>query len=60
MSTATLEHVEATVGAPAESLTTQEEDSLLVLAASVEKVARVRAGSSTLQSRAWSFGGNVD
>ncbi|UVT31362.1 hypothetical protein SEA_MARCIE_100 [Microbacterium phage Marcie] len=41
-------------------LTESEANSLIALAASTEKVARVKAGRGTRESRGWSFGGNVD
>lgn len=56
MSTTTLERPQ--VIAPAAPLITAEEDSLIALAASVEKPARVR--SLRPEARAWSLGGNVD
>lgn len=60
MSTATIEHtVTITEAAP---LTEQETNALITLAASTEKVARVKGGtsSSTRAARGWSLGGNVD
>lgn len=41
-------------------LTESETNSLITLAASTEKVARVKSGARTRGSRGWSFGGNVD
>jgi len=41
-------------------LTESETNSLIALAASAEKVARVKGGNSTRESRGWSLGGNVD
>lgn len=64
MSTTTLERSEVVTLAPSIALTPSEEDSLIALAASTEKPARVRGTGglrgSVRESRAWSFGGNVD
>lgn len=58
MSTTTLERPAAiTEAAP---LTESETNSLITLAASTEKVARVKGGRTTRESRGWSLGGNVD
>lgn len=58
MSTATIERpATITEAAP---LTEGETNSLIALAASTEKVARVKGGSATRTSRAWSLGGMVD
>lgn len=58
MSTATIERpVTITEAAP---LTESEGNSLITLAASTEKVARVKGGRGTRESRGWSLGGNVD
>lgn len=58
MSTTTLERpATITEAAP---LTESETNSLITLAASTERVARVKGGRSTRESRGWSLGGNVD
>ena len=61
MSTATLERTSAqntiTEAAP---LTESELNSLIGLAASNEKIARVKGGTGTRESRGWSLAGNVD
>lgn len=58
MSTTTLERPAVT--APAKPLTTQEQNDLITLAASTEKVARVKGGDGTRTTRGWSLLGNVD
>ncbi|AYB70203.1 hypothetical protein SEA_ONEIAGILLIAN_93 [Microbacterium phage OneinaGillian] len=58
MSTATIERA-ATI-TEAAPLTESEANSLIALAASTEKVARVKGGRSTRESRGWSLGGSVD
>lgn len=58
MSTTTIERpATITEAAP---LTESEANSLIALAASTEKVARVKGGTGTRASRGWSLGGNVD
>ncbi len=58
MSTATIERqVTITEAVP---LTEQETNALIGLAARTEKVARVKGGRSSRESRGWSLGGNVD
>ena len=52
------DHIRTVV--PPEALTEREQDTLLVLAASVEKVAKVKAGRGLRENRAWSRGGNID
>jgi hypothetical protein len=60
VSTATLERTEVTAPTVARPLSPSEQDSLIALAASTEKTARVpRAGRFT-GPRGWSLGGNVD
>lgn len=58
MSTATIERT--TTITEAAPLTESETNSLIALAASTEKVARVKGGRGTRESRGWSLGGNVD
>lgn len=58
MSATTIERP-ATITAAA-PLTESETNSLITLAASTEKVARVKGGTGTRLSRGWSLGGNVD
>lgn len=58
MSTVTIEREATTTEAA--PLTEKETNALIALAASTEKVARVRGGRGTRESRAWSLGGNVD
>lgn len=60
MSTATIEKVEQTTITPAAPLSVEETNRLIELAASTEKVAKVRAASGTRESRGWSMAGNVD
>ena len=61
MSTTTLERPTSVTIAPAAPLTVSEQDSLIALAASTQRVERRRAGGrSTRGVRAWSLGGNVD
>jgi hypothetical protein len=61
VSTATLERTEGATIAPAAPLTTSEQDSLIALAASTQKVERRRwNGRFPVGARAWSLGGNVD
>lgn len=57
---ATLTQPVAPAIAPAAPLTEQETNSLIALAATSERVARVKGGRATRESRAWSLGGNVD
>lgn len=57
MSTTTLERTEVAT-APAVELTPSEQDSLITLAVTSAKPARLR--STRLGPRAWSLGGNVD
>lgn len=58
MSTTTIERTEViTEAAP---LTESETNSLIALAASTEKVARVKADTGTRESRGWSLSGDVD
>jgi len=58
MSALTLEPtITQTVVAP---LTTSETNSLIALAASSERTARVKGGNGTRTSRGWQLGGNVD
>lgn len=59
MSTTTLERTTTATVAP--PLTPAEQNSLLALAASTQKVERVRGGRTRFRSaRAWSFRGDVD
>lgn len=58
MSTATIER-EATI-TEAAPLTESETNSLISLAASTERVARVKGGRTPRESRGWSFQGDVD
>ena len=60
MSTATLERTVAQPITEAAPLTDSELNSLIGLAASSEKVARVKGGTGTRESRGWSMAGNVD
>lgn len=59
MSTATIERTAETITAAA-PLTEQETNALIALAASTEKVARVKGGRGTRTSRAWAPSGDVD
>lgn len=52
--------VVAPVTAPAVPLTAAQEDELILLAASTQKIAKVKSGRGTREARAWSLGGNVD
>lgn len=50
----------ATAPAVAAPLTEAEQDALVALSASTEKVARVSGSIGTSTSRGWSLAGNVD
>lgn len=58
MSTAIIERTE--VVAPAAPLTEDEGNALIGLAASSEKIARVRSSGLPRSSRGWSMRGDVD
>lgn len=58
--TTTIERVRVRIPVPAEALSPAEQDTLLLHAASVEKVAKVPSPSRRAENRAWSMGGNVD
>ena len=60
MSTTTIERVETVTITEAAPLTESETNSLITLAASTEKVARVKGSRGTRESRGWSFAGDVD
>lgn len=61
MSTTTLERTTSVTIAPAAPLTESEQDSLITLAASTQRVERRRTtGRFTRGARAWSLRGNVD
>lgn len=62
MSTLTLEApvIDAPVITQAAPLTAAQQDELIMLAASSEKIAKVKSGRGLREARAWSLGGNVD
>lgn len=61
MSTATITRPESVTIAPAAPLSVEETNQLIELAASAEKVARVKAGTRTFrETRGWAVSGSVD